>query len=122
MSYSRTDGRGGWITPLPASMGWRFYFDSGCARGGVAFLAERSCQPNRSPEGAPSTAKWRVTDGKRGIGHFADLMVFDAGEVGTASDYDDPAVPPTGISHVFVNGRPAVEDGLVTRELAGRIQ
>ncbi len=52
-------------------------------------------------------------------GNFADLVVFDAGTIGTASDYDKPDRDPQGIHHVFVNGRRVVTGGALTDELPG---
>ena len=59
----------------------------------------------------------------RGIlqaGNFADLVVFDAGKIGTESDYDKPDRDPQGIHHVFVNGRRVVTGGTLTDKLPGR--
>ena len=52
--------------------------------------------------------------------HFADLVVFDAGRIGTTSDYDRPRRDPKGVRHVLVNGRCVVRDGKLTDELPGR--
>ena len=41
---------------------------------------------------------------------FADLVVFDAGEIGTASDYENPERDPEGIHHVF-RQRPVCRSG-----------
>jgi dihydroorotase/N-acyl-D-amino-acid deacylase len=51
--------------------------------------------------------------------NFADLVVFDADRIGTASDYEHPQRDPEGIHHVLVNGRLVVRDGILTPELAG---
>ena len=51
---------------------------------------------------------------------FADLVVFDAGDIGTASDYENPERDPEGIHHVFVNGWAVVRNGKLTAELPGR--
>ncbi len=51
--------------------------------------------------------------------NFADLVVFDADRIGTASDYEHPQRDPEGIHHVLVNGRLVVRDGMLTPELAG---
>ena len=37
-------------------------------------------------------------------GWFANITVFDAGEIASAATYDNPEVAPTGIRHVFRNG------------------
>ena len=55
------------------------------------------------------------------VGRRADLMVFDPETVATDSSYETPAVRPTGISHVYVNGREALADGELRAELAGRV-
>jgi len=59
--------------------------------------------------------------GRVAPGAFADLLVFDPATVSTESTYARPAAQPEGISHVFVNGRPAVLDGRLTDERAGRL-
>ena len=51
--------------------------------------------------------------------HFADLVVFDAGTIGTTSNYDHPRRDPEGVRHVLVNGRCVVRDGKLTDELPG---
>ena len=58
---------------------------------------------------------WRFGIKHRGLvapGYFADLVVFDAGQIGSAADYQKPEQPPQGIRMVFREGRmvvPAVE-------------
>ena len=42
----------------------------------------------------------------------ADLVVFDLSRLGTKADFHNPDRNPEGISHVFVNGRAVVEDGV----------
>ncbi len=54
-------------------------------------------------------------------GLYADLFVFDPATVGTGASFATPAVPPTGIGHVFVNGTPVVEGGAPTGALPGRV-
>ena len=59
---------------------------------------------------------------KRGViaeGNFADLVLFNADTVNDQSSFEDPAVHPSGIPYVFVNGKLAVEDERVTGVLAG---
>lgn len=46
-----------------------------------------------------------------GPGHFADLVVFDPATVRDRATYVDPRLAPTGVEHVIVNGRLAVENG-----------
>ena len=52
--------------------------------------------------------------------NFADLVVFDAGSIGSTSEYDQCRRDPEGVCHVLVNGRCAVRDGKLTDELPGR--
>ncbi len=54
---------------------------------------------------------FRVPDrGTVRAGAIADLVCFDPGTVGHAGTYLDPAVPPSGICWVMMNGRLAVRD------------
>jgi N-acyl-D-amino-acid deacylase len=49
----------------------------------------------------------RFAISKRGhieLGYFADVVVFDPQEVNSRATYENPAVPPVGIRHVFRNG------------------
>jgi N-acyl-D-amino-acid deacylase len=52
---------------------------------------------------------------------LADLVVFDPETVTEMASYIHPRQAATGISHVLVNGRFAVEDGRVTGLRAGRV-
>ena len=53
-------------------------------------------------------------------GFKADLVVFDAGTVGSPATRSHPKQFPVGISHVVVNGRVVVTEGQHTGVLAGR--
>jgi N-acyl-D-amino-acid deacylase len=62
----------------------------------------------------------RLTD--RGLvraGYAADLVLFDPGTVADTATFDDPRQPAAGITHVFVNGVAALDDGRPTGALAG---
>ena len=54
------------------------------------------------------------------VRNFADLVVFDAERIGSASGYDQCPRNPEGVCHVLVNGRFVVRDGKLTAELPGR--
>ena len=54
-------------------------------------------------------------------GAFADLVVFDPATVADDATYERPAVHPTGIDHVIVNGIAAVLAGRETGERPGRL-
>ena len=51
----------------------------------------------------------------------ADLTVFDPVDVRDRATFDAPHQYPAGIRHVIVNGRFAVEDGVQTDALSGRV-
>ncbi|HOL16493.1 MAG TPA: amidohydrolase family protein [Bacillota bacterium] len=61
--------------------------------------------------------------GKRGTlekGNYADIVIFDLARLGSRATFENPAVYPTGIDHVFVNGKPVVSEGEFNKEtLAG---
>jgi N-acyl-D-amino-acid deacylase len=54
-------------------------------------------------------------------GLAADLVVFDPGQIADRATYDEPLLPPTGVHHVYVNGRAVVRDGALTGEKPGRV-
>ena len=61
---------------------------------------------------------------QRGVistGYYADLVVFDPSTIIDRSTYDEPFIKPDGIYHVFVNGRPVMINGRITKEKPGRI-
>lgn len=54
-------------------------------------------------------------------GMFADIVVFSPEKIKDNATFEDPFQKPEGISHVLVNGAPAVYEGKPTGKLAGRI-
>ncbi len=51
---------------------------------------------------------------KRGLlqpGHFADIVIFDAGTIGEGATFQNPRQAATGIERVFVNGQTVWHDG-----------
>lgn len=54
-------------------------------------------------------------------GAMADITVFDPRAVSDAATFDDPHRFPVGIPHVVVNGRLALENGVQTDVLSGRV-
>ena len=71
---------------------------------------------------AMPAAKYGFRD--RGLlrpGLAADVVVFDAETIRDNADFDRPAVYPTGIEHVFVNGQVAVRDGKLAGARAGEV-
>ena len=65
--------------------------------------------------------RFRLED--RGLvqpGHWADITVFSADEIGTKSSYVDPEHVPEGIAHVLVNGTWAMRQGQLQKHFPGR--
>ncbi|OIB55281.1 N-acyl-D-amino-acid deacylase family protein [Natrialba sp. SSL1] len=54
-------------------------------------------------------------------GFDADLVVFDPQVVGSDATYEHPQRSPNGISHVLVNGKFVVRDGVVTMNRPGTV-
>ena len=54
-------------------------------------------------------------------GKAADLVVFDPETVGAGATFEEPRKPPVGIDQVFVNGVLAVEHGVPTGRMSGRV-
>ncbi len=54
-------------------------------------------------------------------GFDADLVVFDPRTIIDRSTFEEPNRGPDGIDHVFVNGRPAVENGRILGATSGRV-
>ncbi len=59
--------------------------------------------------------------GRVAKGYFADLVVFDPATVGSESTFARPAVYPSGIFHVLVNGQLVVDDQRHTGVRSGRV-
>lgn len=54
------------------------------------------------------------------LGMAADIVVFDPNTIIDRATYEDPALPSEGVKHVFVNGKPALTDGVATGSKSGR--
>jgi len=54
-------------------------------------------------------------------GQIADVLVFDPANVKHKNDFVNPHVYSTGMDHVFVNGKPAIENGKVNGTLNGKV-
>jgi dihydroorotase/N-acyl-D-amino-acid deacylase len=70
-----------------------------------------------------SLAMQRVGIADRGLlkpGMFADITVFDPATIIDRSTYEEPSQLATGVSYVFVNGVPVVDEGRLTNALPGR--
>lgn len=70
-----------------------------------------------------SLAASRVGIMDRGVlrpGMYADVTVFDPATIQDLATYNDPLRYSTGVSYVFVNGKPVVFDGKITDQRPGR--
>ncbi len=70
-----------------------------------------------------SLAADRVGIRDRGIlrpGMYADITVFDPSSIQDVATYTDPLHYSKGVRYVFVNGRPVILDGKITKERPGR--
>jgi N-acyl-D-aspartate/D-glutamate deacylase len=59
--------------------------------------------------------------GRIAPGMAADLVVFDPNRIRDTADFTRPLAFPEGISHVLVNGVPAISGGQTTPALAGKV-
>jgi N-acyl-D-aspartate/D-glutamate deacylase len=78
-------------------------------------------QAIRSASGLPADILQLPDRGYIRVGYFADLVVFDPGTFRDKATYDRPHQYATGVRFLFVNGRPAIDAGRVTDDLAGRV-
>jgi N-acyl-D-amino-acid deacylase len=70
-----------------------------------------------------SLAAQRVGLNDRGLlkpGMYADITVFDPATIIDRATFEQPSQLATGVSYVFVNGIPVVDNGQVTAALPGR--
>jgi len=70
-----------------------------------------------------SLAAQRVGINDRGLlkpGMYADITIFDPNTIIDLATYENPSQLATGVSYVFVNGVPVVDNGRVTAALPGR--
>jgi N-acyl-D-amino-acid deacylase len=74
----------------------------------------------RSASGLPAEILGLPERGRLTAGFYADVVVFDPKEYRDAATFEEPHQYSHGVSYVFVNGQPAVHQGLPTGTLAGR--
>ena len=55
--------------------------------------------------------KGGLTEAEIKAENFADLVVFDPGEIQGPASYEDPCQYTRGVRHLLVNGQPVVSDG-----------
>lgn len=90
-----------------------------------AYVRERSVLPLAEAIRRMTTLPARrlgLTDrGRLAAGMKADIVVFDPATVSDRADFDNPHEFSAGILQVFVNGRLAIDGGVQTDALAGRM-
>lgn len=59
--------------------------------------------------------------GKLEVGHFADVVVFNADSIKDKATFEQPKLYAEGMVHVFVNGVQVLKDGEHTGEKPGRV-
>jgi N-acyl-D-amino-acid deacylase len=62
-----------------------------------------------------------VDRGEVRVGAFADVLVFDPQALREEATYTEPRKLASGMRWVFVNGVAAVQEGVATNALAGRV-
>jgi len=77
-------------------------------------------QAVRSASGLPADVLRLPERGYLKPGHFADVVVFDPEKFRDTATFEKPHQYAAGVKYVFVNGKPAIEDGKVKGVLAGK--
>jgi N-acyl-D-aspartate/D-glutamate deacylase len=78
-------------------------------------------QALRSCNGLPADILQLPERGYLKAGYFADIVVLDPKTFRDKATFDRPHQYATGVRHLFVNGKLAIEDGRFTETLAGRV-
>lgn len=68
----------------------------------------------------PATKLGLKDKGRIAEGMYADLVIFDRNNIVDRANYQTPRRPPSGISHILVEGTTALIDGKLTGRKAGR--
>jgi len=74
----------------------------------------------RSATSLPADILGMKDRGRLQVGQFADVVVFDPKRIRDEATFANPHQYSTGIRFVFVNGTPAIAEGIPTGTLAGR--
>jgi len=75
----------------------------------------------RSASGLPADILQLPGRGYLKPGYFADIVVFDPKTFRDRATFDQPHQYASGVVHLFVNGRQAIQDGRFTGTLAGKV-
>lgn len=71
--------------------------------------------------GLPATQFHLGDRGVIKVGNYADLVIFDANQIGDRATFEHPTHPASGIQTVFVNGQIVWEAGHMTNARPGRV-
>lgn len=69
----------------------------------------------------PATNLKIIDRGRLAPGYFADLAIFDPGEIQDHATFEEPHAYATGMVHVFVNGEQVLRNGEHTGATPGRV-
>jgi len=75
----------------------------------------------RSASGLPADILHLPERGYLKKDYFADVVVFDPESFRDTATFDKPHQYATGMKYVFVNGKPAIDDGKFQDVLAGKV-
>jgi N-acyl-D-aspartate/D-glutamate deacylase len=75
----------------------------------------------RSATGLPADILKLPERGYLRPGYFADVVAFNPETFRDRATFDKPHQYATGVRYLFVNGKPAIDDGKYTGVLAGRV-
>ena len=69
----------------------------------------------------PATSQNLSRRGRIAEGESAEVLIFDPANVKQKNDFVNPRVYPIGRDYVFINGKPALEDGRPNGKLPGKV-
>lgn len=75
----------------------------------------------RKMTGKPAEVLGFKNRGLLKAGYCADIVIFNHENIIDRGTFDDPLLAPRGIEYVFINGKTVIEDGLVKKEINGRV-
>lgn len=64
--------------------------------------------------------KFGINKGTLGINADADIVIFDFNEIKDNATFQEPALGPSGIKYVIIDGKVALENGKIIRDNLGR--
>lgn len=64
--------------------------------------------------------RFGINKGTLGLGSDADIVIFDLDELNDNATFEKPALPPSGIKYIFVDGEIAVENNIIKESNLGK--